>query len=357
MGLGYTKIVSEFLGIRSEVTIFVPLRSASGTFPNGENREVRDIKITNISGAPLQIDAIPVVEYTHPDALKQFTNADWIPQTMQSRAVVENGLTTLIQYPFMFRDTKINYLTANLPASSFETDRKKFLGDNEYGTWRTPLSLLADQLSDTQAERGDNIAALLIPLGVLEPGQTRRLITQLGQEASLAEARPGIENFRNPESVDSALAEMSKFWDAYLSALQVETPDAAMNAMLNIHNPHQCFTTKQWSRYLSYYQLGLGARGIGIRDLSQDILAVLASIPEDGKDFIRTLLTFQRRDGSAYHQFEPGRAGRQRRRCAGDGRPLSLLQRRPSVERADGHGLRQGNRRHGLFTGSRAFLR
>ncbi len=296
VGLGYTKITSEMGGIRCEVTIFVP---------NGENREIRDIRVTNISDKPLTIDAIPVVEYTHPDALKQFTNADWIPQTMQSRAVVENGLTTLIQYPFMFRDTKVNYLTANLPASSFETDRKKFLGDNEYGSWRTPLSLLAAELSNTQAERGDNIAALLIPLGTLEPGQTQRLITQLGQEASYQAAKPGLERFRQPQSVDSALAELSAFWDEYLSALQVETPDAAMNAMLNVHNPHQCYTTKQWSRYLSYYQLGLGARGIGIRDSSQDILAVLASIPDEGKDFIRTLLTFQRRDGSAYHQFNP----------------------------------------------------
>lgn len=296
VGLGYTRIVSEFYGIRSEVTIFVP---------NGEDREVRDIKISNISGAALEIDVIPVVEYTHPDALKQFTNADWVPQTMQGAAVADGEHTVLLQYPFMHKKRRVNFFAANVPASSFETDRKIFLGDNEYGTWRSPLSLQSAKLSNTEAQRGDNIAALLIPLGTLNSGEGRQVITQLGQAPSFEAAQPGIEKFRNPANIDAALAEMSTFWDNYLSALQVDTPDAALNATVNVHNPHQCFTTRQWSRYLSYYQLGLGARGIGIRDSSQDILAVLASIPEDGKKFISTLLSFQKRDGSSMHQFNP----------------------------------------------------
>ncbi len=296
VGLGYTRIISEFYGIRSEVTIFVP---------QGEAREIRDIQITNLGKQPLEIDIIPVVEYTHPDALKQFTNADWIPQTMTSRAIMDREYITLIQYPFMFRDMKVNYFTSNRPVSSFETDRKKFLGDNEYGTWKSPLSLSAAELGNSQAERGDNIAALMHHLGTLQPGETQRLVTQLGQEPSYEAARAGIEKFRNPAAVDAALQEMSAYWDGFLSTLQVNTPDPAMNATLNIHNPHQCFITKQWSRYLSYYQLGLGARGIGIRDSSQDVLAVMPALPQEGKAFLKTLLSFQKQNGSALHQFNP----------------------------------------------------
>ena len=43
VGLGYTRIVSEFYGIRTEVTIFVPL---------GDSVLMRDIRITNISDGP-----------------------------------------------------------------------------------------------------------------------------------------------------------------------------------------------------------------------------------------------------------------------------------------------------------------
>ncbi|UCF61666.1 MAG: hypothetical protein JSV37_02990, partial [Anaerolineaceae bacterium] len=190
VGLGYTRIISEFRGLRTEVTIFVPLE---------EHREIRDIEITNISDNPLDVDAIPVVEYTHPDALMQFTNADWLPQTMQSRALDDGNFKILVQYPFMFRDTKINYLTSNLPVSSFETDRKIFLGDNEYGTFRVPLSLLQPELTNSQASRGDNIAALFHPLGSLQPGETRRAILQLGQASNIEAAREGIEKYRQAE--------------------------------------------------------------------------------------------------------------------------------------------------------------
>jgi len=86
---------------------------------------------------------------------------------------------------------------------------------------------------------------------------------------------------------------------------QVNTPDSLMNRMLNIYNPRQCYVTKTWSRYLSYYQLGLGSRGIGIRDSSQDVMSVVASVPQEAKDFITTLLSFQKSDGSSMHQFNP----------------------------------------------------
>jgi len=296
VGLGYTRLISEYLGLRTDVIIFVTL---------GDHREVRDVKITNISDTPLNVDAIPVIEYTHPNALMQFTNADWVPQTMQSQAVDDGGFKILVQFPFMNRDTKINYLTSNLPASSFETDRKTFLGNNEYGTFRTPLSLLQPELTNSEALRGDNIATLLHQLGTLQPGENRRLILQLGQDSSIEAAHMGIEKYRQTQAVDAALEEIHTFWDNYLAALQVETPDESMNNMLNIHNPHQCYVTKTWSRYLSYYQLGLGSRGIGFRDSSQDVLAVLASIPEESKELICTLLSFQKCNGSAMHQFNP----------------------------------------------------
>jgi cellobiose phosphorylase len=296
VGLGYSRIVSEVHGIRTDITIFVPAGAAC---------EIRHIAFSNISDHPLTMDAIPVVEYSHPDALKQFTNADWVPQTMQSRMVKNDDLTILIQYPFMFKDLKVNYFTSSLPASSYETDRKRFLGENEYGTWQSPQGLHADQLTNSQAERGDNISALMVPLGVLEPGSSRMFTTILGQETSLKKAIPVIRKFTKPENISSALDDLRKFWDKYLSTIQVETPDLSMNSMLNVHNPHQCFTTKQWSRYLSYYQLGLGARGIGIRDSSQDILGVVASIPDESREFILTLLSFQKRDGSSMHSYNP----------------------------------------------------
>lgn len=296
VGLGYTRIVSQVYAIRTEITIFVPLT---------DEVEIRQIKVTNLSGAPIKLDAIPVLEYTHPNAMQQFTNADWIPQTMQSRAAKHGDFTVLLQFPFMFRDTKVNFFTSNLQAASYETDRKKFLGENEYGTWANPLALQATAFSNTETNRGDNIAALLLPLGTLAAGETRSLVTLLGQQVSLEAAKRVIDRWVQPEAVEKSLGELAAFWDNYLATMQVHTPDAALNAMLNIHNPHQCLITRTWSRYLSYYQLGMGARGIGIRDSNQDVLAVIPAMLEDSRAFLKTLLSFQKQNGSSVHQFNP----------------------------------------------------
>ncbi|NLL14573.1 MAG: glycosyl transferase [Fibrobacter sp.] len=297
VGMGYTRIVSEFYGIRTECTIFVPI---------DEQVEIRDIRVTNISNEEKQIDVIPVIEYTHFDAVKQFTNADWVPQTMTSRCYTDDkGMRVLSQYAFMLRDIRINYFTSNFPAASFETDRKRFLGDNEYGTWASPVSLQKDQLDNYQAHRGDNIAALLHNLGTLKPGEQKRIVTQLGQKESVEAAMPEIERLRDNSQVDAVFGKLKSFWDSYLSLMQVNTPDAGMNSMINVHNTRQCFITYNWSRYLSYYQLGLGTRGLGFRDSSQDVMGVVDRMPQEAKKLIVKLLSVQNQNGSAMHQFNP----------------------------------------------------
>jgi cellobiose phosphorylase len=274
--------------------------------PTNDEIEIRDIQITNLGEDSLEFDLIPVVEYTHPNALMQFTNADWIPQTMQSKAVIGGvGYTILIQYPFMHRDNKLNFFTSNQPVSSFDTDRKVFLGDNEYGSWRKPLALLNSELNNSEALRGDNIAALMHHMGSIPTGESRRLITLLGQCGDIDEIQTIVQVYRDPIKVDAALSEMHLFWGDYLDQFKVNTPDTSMNQVLNVHNPRQVFITKNWSRYLSLYQLGFGSRGIGTRDGSQDIMGILSHDPTEGLDMIRKLLSVQRKNGSAMHSFNP----------------------------------------------------
>ncbi|MFC1498137.1 GH36-type glycosyl hydrolase domain-containing protein [Verrucomicrobiota bacterium] len=296
VGLSYQRIITELYNIRTEVTIFVP---------TGSQVEIRDIRITNLSDQPQEIDIVPVAEYSHFDGLKQFTNADWVPQTMTVDAEKGNdGMVVLKQYAFMKRETEINWFTSNQPVDSFQTDRRIFLGDNEYGTWKDPLELQKEHLSNCEARRGDNITALMHKLGSMASGETRRIITQLGKDHP-DKIKAVVKKYRDEKNVDSAFDELKTFWTDYLSKSQFETPDKALNSMVNVHNPRQCHTTFNWSRYLSLYQLGLGARGIGFRDSSQDVMGILANMPEKAPGLMRQLLSVQRSDGSAYHQFFP----------------------------------------------------
>ena len=302
VGLSYQKIISAAYGIRTEVTIFVP---------PGARVAVRDIRITNVSASPVEVDVIPVVEFSHFDALKQLVNADWVPQTVQCDAALEpGGQVTIREAAFMKRTSEINFFTSNRPVDSFQTDRNLFLGANGYGTWRSPLELQVEHLSNYEARRGNVMGALLHRPGTLEPGGSWRVVTLLGQAAP-GEVEPIITRYRDEAEVDRAFAGLRTFWSGYLGAIQCRTPDPAFNSMVNIHNPRQCHTTLNWSRYLSLYQLGYGERGIGFRDSSQDVMGVLASAPAEAKALIRRLLATQCPNGSAMHMFFPltGEAG------------------------------------------------
>jgi len=297
VGLGYTRITSRMAGLELEGTFFVP---------SNHQTLVMDFKIRNIDSDAEDIDFIPVVEYTHFEALKQFTNNDWVPQTMQSLYKEKEGTSALIQYAFMNRDLKWNYLISNAEVSSYESDRTQFLGDRGYGSWGSPGALESKELGNHQALRGDNIGALMHHLGTLPRGSEKRIILQLGQTDQLEDSfwdftRP----FLKEENSDKAFAELADFWTNYLDALQVETPSKAMDDMLNVHHPKQCFITRNWSRYLSSYQLGLGARGMGFRDSSQDLLGSMQNDPQSNLKLLKTLISMQKPDGSAMHQFNP----------------------------------------------------
>jgi len=296
VGNGYSIISSIINGIKTEVTVFVPMDS---------EREIRDIKVTNLRKEPVVLDIIPLVEYTHFEAMKQFNNADWVPQTMQSEAMVDGEFTILKQFAFMRKETDVNYFTSNVIMSSFETDRKRFLGDNGYGTFANPLALLEDELSNYETLREDNIAACLHHMGEVLPGDTVRVITQLGQYTNLEKELVEISKYREPLNVDKAFTDLAVHWDGYLSKYQVKTPDGNFDTLVNVANPRQSLITKNWSRFLSLYQLGLGARGIGFRDTSQDLIGVMGLCYDENVDMMNKLLSTQRIDGSAMHQFYP----------------------------------------------------
>jgi len=297
VGLGYSRFVSEMQGVRTEICVFIP---------RGESVLVQQVTVTNLSEESREIDLIPVVEYTHPDALKQLINADWVPQTMQSTLdEAPGGLKILSQAPFMNQKFQRNFLTANLPVSSFESDRRAFLGGNGYGTWALPGALQEPELGNNLALRGDNIGALMLHLGTPPPGESCSAVVLLGQTANLAEAQPAIQRFREEQAVSDAFEDLRSEWLDFLEPIQVKTPDAEMNRMLNIHNPRQCLITMNWSRYLSLYQLGFGARGMGFRDSAQDVMGALPNAPDAAKKLLVKLLQVQKRDGSAMHQFNP----------------------------------------------------
>ncbi|GAP15596.1 cellobiose phosphorylase [Longilinea arvoryzae] len=200
VGQGYSRWRTEVEGLCCEVTVFIPLDAPV---------EIRDVSITNLRDDTVEVDAVPVVEYAYPDGL-QFHTADHSPLPMQSSAQTLDGRTVLLQSPATSRERPVNYFTASVTNSSFETDRRAFLGANGYGSWQHPLALEDAELGNHQMLREDAIAALLLRLGALPPGESTRFATLLGRAADLQDARPIIQRYSRLEVIDAALIGLAR---------------------------------------------------------------------------------------------------------------------------------------------------
>ena len=200
-----------------------------------------------------------------------------------------------------FRPTT-TFFASSLPPLGFDTDREVFVGS--YRDLSNPIVVENGIPSNSQAARGNNVGVLCHEFS-LEPGEEKEIVYILGvTETAKADTASLSPDISNAENVHSAFSDLKADWDAYLGTFQVETPDAEMNAMLNVWNQVQCRATLFWSRFASAYETGLG-RGMGTRDSAQDTLATVQNAPERARRNLTALWKLQFRDGHTWHQVFP----------------------------------------------------
>lgn len=126
----------------------------------------------------------------------------------------------------------------------------------------------------------------------LAPGETKYIAFVLGMKND-AEAEAVIKSYDDVKSqAEKELAELKKYWGDKLDNLQVKTPSAEFNSMINTWNAYQCFMTFIWSRAASFSYCGL-RNGYGYRDTVQDIQGVIHLAPEMALEKIRFMLSAQ----------------------------------------------------------------
>ena len=73
VGMYYTRWLCTYGSVKFDILAFIP---------RGGSELIRQYTVTNTGKEALKVELVPVVEFSHFDALKQLTNADWVPQTM-----------------------------------------------------------------------------------------------------------------------------------------------------------------------------------------------------------------------------------------------------------------------------------
>lgn len=282
-GQGYTHFEHNSHAIEQELVTFVPLDESGGA-----PVRIQRLRLRNRSSRRRRLSVFAYVDWVlgasrEETQMHVVTNWDSESQTLLARNA----------YHPDFRG-RVAFASASPAPLSYTADRTEFLGRN--GSYTQPLALTRQSLSGEAGAGLDPCAALQVVVEI-EPGQETEIAFVLGEAMDAAEARRLVERFRDPVRVEQAFQETRAFWDRLLETIQVETPDLAVNFLLNRWLLYQTLSCRVWARS-AFYQSG-GA--IGFRDQLQDCLALVYAKPEVARQQILTAASRQFVEGDVQH--------------------------------------------------------
>lgn len=282
-GFGYTVFEHISHGIEQEMTVFVP---------EDEKIKIVKLRLKNVSDRGRKLSAC---YYIRPvlGVSDQITSPFIITEAHSDSGVllIRNTYTD----DFLER---VAFIDCSIEKRSVTGDRNEFFGQS--GSTDSPLALKREALSGRLGGGYDPCASLMVNIQIKQNEEkilTFTLGEELGSEAAVAMAL----KFRNLHEVDKALLMVKGYWHRKLCAIQVKTPDASLNIMMNGWLLYQTICCRLLGR-TAFYQSG-GA--YGFRDQLQDVLAAVYVSPEFTKKQILVNSTHQFLEGDVQHWWHP----------------------------------------------------
>ncbi|NOY59346.1 MAG: N,N'-diacetylchitobiose phosphorylase [Calditrichaeota bacterium] len=286
-GLSYSKFECEYQNIKSEQLLFIPLN---------DDVELWDVKIKNLSDKPRKLSVFSYVEFSFHHI--EIDNQNFQMSLYASGSNFKDGI---IEYDFFYEPWTYHFFASNKEPDSYDCVREKFIGN--YRTESNPIGVERGELQNS-TELGGNHCGSLHKRIELQPGEEERLIFMLGVGSREDAGYLMKKKYSDLKNVDSAFAELKKYWEEKTSVFQCQTPHAGLDTMINTWTLYQAETCVVWSRFASFIEVG-GRVGLGYRDTSQDIMGVVHTNPEKTKQRIIELLRGHTSMGYGLHLFDP----------------------------------------------------
>jgi cyclic beta-1,2-glucan glucanotransferase len=295
-GFGYSVFEHTEDGIRSELTLFVALDAAVKFF---------SLKVSNHSGRTRRLTATGYVEWVLGDVRAK--SAMHVTSEIDPR---HGALCAHNPYHGEFSDW-VAFFDVDEATRTVSGDRTEFLGRN--GTARDPAAMYCTHLSGKVGAALDPCAAIQVGFDLAE-GQQREIVFRLGAASSSDAASRLVLRFRGSAAARDALDAVTRHWRHALTAVQVKTPDVALNILTNGWLVYQTLACRLWARS-GYYQSG-GA--YGFRDQLQDVMALVHTDPSLVRAQIALCASRQFIEGDVQHWWHPPSGRGVRTHCSDD---------------------------------------
>jgi len=282
-GAGYTIFEHQSHGIQHSLTLYAS--------PSDPVKIIR-LHLTNLSDRNRRLTATQYVEW-----VLGTTRAKHSAFIIPEYDFETESLLATNPYNSEFHQ-RTAFLSANKAIHGMTADRTEFLG--RAGTLMAPLALERLGL-EKRVSAGDDPCAVLQLYIDLPLESSEEIYFILGQGNERSHAIDLIKKYRQKGSVERALKETHAHWDALLNTIEVETPDKAMNLMLNRWGLYQSLSCRIWGRTAFYQSSG----AYGARDQLQDVLALLSIKPKIARQQILRAAAHQFEEGDVLHWWHP----------------------------------------------------
>ncbi|GGO23241.1 glycosyl transferase [Gemmobacter aquaticus] len=281
-GFGYSRFQHDAHGIAADMVQFVPL---------DETVKVSRLSLRNIGATNRSLSVTAFAEWVLGTA-RGVTAPYIVTRTDPATGAILAQNTFSTAFP-----DRIAFADFGPGCTSLTADRLEFIGLG--GSLASPAGLRDAPLSGKTGPALDPCAALQRRV-TLRAGETVSLTFLIGQADSDANASALVQRMRALDT-EALLGAVSDHWSLQLGAVQVRTPDRAMDILLNGWLMYQTLACRIWAR-AGFYQ---ASGAYGFRDQLQDGMALTFASPAMTRAHLLRAAARQFPEGDVQHWWLP----------------------------------------------------